>query len=83
VIKQICQSCDKQKNELHVRKSRLIPGIRLILCQSCIDNKFEPRWIIILHGRQRGAYSVEEYITRHRYVGTEIKAIELLVSQPS
>jgi len=82
-VNQSCQSCGKQKNELHVKRSRLIPGITLLLCQTCIDARFEPRWTIIIHGRQSGAYSVSDYIARHRYVGTEIAASELMSPQVS
>ena len=78
-VNQSCQSCGKQKNELHVKRSRLIPGITLLLCQTCIDARFEPRWTIIIHGRQNGAYEVTDYITKHRYVGEDIKAVELMV----
>jgi len=80
-MNQSCQCCNKQKNELHVKRSRLIPGITMMICQTCIDSKFEPRWAIIIHGRQNGAYEVSDYITKHRYVGEEIKAVELMAIQ--
>jgi hypothetical protein len=80
-VNQSCQSCNMQKNELHVRRSKLIKGITILMCQTCIDKKFEPRWIIIIHGRQNGAYEVQDYITKHRYVGEDIKAVELMAIQ--
>lgn len=77
----LCQSCDQQKASLKSRKSRLEPGIQLLICQTCIDAKREPRWIIILHGRKNGANSVATYITKRRYVGSEITASELIVPE--
>jgi len=75
----ICYSCSKQRAELFAKKSSLIAGVTLLMCQSCIDQKFEPRWTIILNARKNGAESVREYIIKKRYVGSEIKATELIV----
>ena len=74
----LCYSCNKSKNELSVKKSSLLP-INLLLCQACADSKFEPRWTIILSGRQYGHETVKDYIAKKKYVGEEIKASELLV----
>ena len=73
-----CYSCGKQKNELHQRKSDIIVGVALFMCQTCIDSKFEPRWVIILAGRQNGTESVRDYIIKRRYVGETISAEELI-----
>jgi hypothetical protein len=72
-----CYSCDQPKNELNPKKSSLL-GLNLLLCKKCIELKYEPRWIIILAGRKFGADSVREYIIKHRYVGKEISASELI-----
>ena len=48
------------------------------MCQSCIDSKFEPRWVIILSGRQNGADSVREYIIKRLYIGKTITDEELI-----
>lgn len=74
-----CYSCDKQKANLHAKKSVLIPGVSLLLCQTCIDNKFEPRWTIILSARKNGPDFVRDFIIKHRYIGEEIKATELII----
>jgi hypothetical protein len=50
-----------------------------MLCETCINNKFEPRWAIILAGRSNGSDSVREFILKKRYLGNEISASELLV----
>lgn len=73
-----CYSCSKSKNELHPKKSAIIDGVQLFMCQMCIDARFEPRWVIILAGRQKGADSVREYVIKHLYVGRDILAEELI-----
>lgn len=74
----LCFSCGKSKNELHPKKSDIMEGVMLYLCQLCIDNRYEPRWVIILGGRQNGAESVRDYIIKRRYVGNQISAEELI-----
>jgi hypothetical protein len=76
--KVLCYSCSKSKNELSAKKSVLLP-INLLLCKSCTDNKLEPRWIVILAGRQYGSDHVKEHIAKKRYVGVDITASELLI----
>jgi len=74
----LCYSCNKNKNKLNLRKSNLLP-INLLVCETCITSKFEPRWVIILSGRQFGSEYVREFIVKKRYIGNEISASELLV----
>ena len=74
----LCFSCGKQKNELQPKKSDIIDGVLLFMCQLCIESKFEPRWVIILGGRQKGTDSVRDYIVKRRYVGRTIDAEELI-----
>lgn len=76
--KVLCYSCNKSKNKLTAKKSVLLP-INLLLCSSCTDNKIEPRWIIIIAGRQYGADHVKDYIAKKRYIGLDITASELLI----
>lgn len=76
--KVLCYSCNKTKNKLSVKKSSLFQ-INLLMCETCVSSKFEPRWAIILAGRQFGADAVREFILKKRYVGDEISASELLV----
>lgn len=73
-----CYSCDKQKNELHPKKSELIDGVMCLMCQMCIDAKYEPRWVIILAARSKGADIVRDFIVKRRYIGKEILANELI-----
>jgi hypothetical protein len=74
----LCYSCNKTKNKLNVRKSILIP-INLLMCETCISSKFEPRWVVILAGRQLGSDAVKEFIIKKKYIGNDIAASELLV----
>jgi hypothetical protein len=74
----LCYSCNKTKNQLHAKRSALLP-INLLMCETCITSKFEPRWVVILSGRSNGADYVRDYVLKKRYVGNEISASELLV----
>jgi hypothetical protein len=76
--KVLCYSCNKSKNELSLKKSLILP-INLLLCKSCSDNKLEPRWTVILAGRQYGADHVKEFISKKKYSGPDITASELLI----
>ena len=75
----LCQSCEKPKSQVFSKNSNIIDSIGLVLCQSCIDAKYEPRWVIILAGRSNGPESVRNYINGRRYIGKEITASELIV----
>lgn len=74
----ICYSCNKNKNHLNPVKSQLL-NMTLFMCQTCIDAKFEPRWVIILAGRQKSPEYVRDYILKRKYIGKEIIASELIV----
>jgi hypothetical protein len=76
--KVLCYSCNKSKNKLSVKRSVLFP-INLLMCESCVLAKFEPRWVLILAGRQNGPDVVKEFIIKRKYLGEEISAAELLV----
>jgi hypothetical protein len=76
--KVLCYCCNKSKANLNLKRSSLLP-INLLMCETCISSKFEPRWTIILAGRQYGHEVVKEYIAKKKYVGEDIKASELLV----
>ena len=74
----LCYSCNKNKHKLNAKKSSLLP-INLLMCETCINAKLEPRWVIILAGRSSGADYVREFVLKKRYLGEEISASELLV----
>lgn len=75
----ICTSCGKHKDAsaIRTRKSKLITGMPLFLCESCLT--FEPRFVIILVARQPGGMEkVADYIRKKRYVGEPIHATDLV-----
>jgi hypothetical protein len=74
----LCYCCNKQKNKLSAKKSVLLP-INLLMCETCITTKFEPRWVVILAGRQNGPDSVKEFVIKKRYCGDDIAASELFI----
>jgi len=74
----VCYSCGQPKSELSNKKSTLFSSMNLLLCKNCIESKYEPRWIVILAGRKNGPNSVRDYIVKHKYVGKEISASELI-----
>jgi hypothetical protein len=51
----------------------------LFICETCTASKFEPRWVIILSGRQNGLDFIKEYILKKKYIGKEIAATEVIV----
>jgi hypothetical protein len=74
----LCFSCSKQKEQLHPYQSTLLKGVNLFMCQTCIDDKYEPRWVVILAGRQNGSEYVREYVIKRRYFGRPISAEEII-----
>jgi hypothetical protein len=74
----LCYSCNKSKNKLNAKRSSLLP-INLLMCESCINSKFEPRWVVILSGRQNGMESVRDFVLKKRYLGNDIAASELII----
>lgn len=67
-----CSSCDQIRFQLRRKQSKLIPAFTLNLCNDCIAKKYEPRWIIIMAGRQYGPEFVKDYLVPKRYHGDEI-----------
>ena len=56
-----------------------MPGMKLLLCNECLDKKREPRYIIVIVGRgEDGWDKVKNYIKQRRYVGDEISTHELV-----
>jgi hypothetical protein len=75
----ICSSCKKQKESLKQRQSKLVPGMIWNLCQTCADNNFEPRYMVILYGKQVGLDNkdIKRVLDQHLYVGDPILAKEI------
>lgn len=73
-----CDCCDSSKSELFARKSLVLPGTNYKMCRTCIENKLEPRWSIILAGRSFGHERVRKLILNHQYIGPEISYAEII-----
>ena len=73
-----CYSCNKQKNEIHPKKSELLDGVVSLMCQNCIDLRYEPRWVVVLAARSKGPDTVRDFILKRRYIGNDILAHELI-----
>lgn len=74
-----CSSCNKQKIELHAKKSKLLPNLSLYMCSSCIEKKFEPRFTIVLAARN--GIDVYDYVWNRRYYGDDILGKEILLKK--
>lgn len=72
-----CAVCQKNKHQLRARRSKLNQQT-MFVCNTCFDRKLEPRWLIIVTGQDEGIDFVQEYLVKHRYVGDEITAVDLV-----
>ena len=63
---------------MNLKKSVLLQ-INLLMCETCISSKYEPRWAVVIAGRQYGADLVKEFVMKKRYCGNDITASELLI----
>lgn len=72
-----CSCCGKQRAEIHAARSKLVPGVPLFMCNECIRGKHEPRFVIILAGRDTGPESVADYIVKRQFCGADILFTEV------
>ena len=68
----ICASCRQPKYRLTPKKSKLKPDQVLLLCETCIKQRLEPRWIVVMVGRDKGAEAVKDFVRPKRYLGEPI-----------
>ena len=76
-----CTVCRRHRAVLRPRKSKLLPGTTLLLCNECFESKREPRFAVIMVARDTktgGIEMVGDYIRGHRYYGDKIRADELI-----
>jgi hypothetical protein len=50
----------------------------MFVCNDCFENKYEPRWLIIITGQNEGMEKIADYLLHHKYVGDEIAAADLV-----
>lgn len=74
----LCQSCGLQRNKLNAIHSRIFPEHKIIICGVCLENRYEPRSLVILGARQLGWSHVEEFIRKSLYHGEPIPAADVL-----
>ena len=73
----ICAACRKPKNSLVAKRSKLRPEIILLMCDTCIKMRMEPRGIVMLVGREQGAEAIKDFIRPKRYHGDPILVEDL------
>ncbi len=77
-----CVVCNKQRDpgQIHKGQSKLLPSAdNFFICDTCVEQKKEPRSFIIIVARTKGFKAVAEYIKFHRYEGETITATEIIV----
>lgn len=72
-----CTSCKRPKRELKRKNSKLLTGVPMYLCQSCLDGKMEPRGFVVLAAREHGLEYVSNWIKPQRYIGEPITLREV------
>lgn len=72
-----CAVCKKNKFQLRNRKSKL-NGQPMFVCNDCFNNKYEPRWLVIITAQDEGIEAVSDFLVNHKYVGEPIPASDLL-----
>jgi len=76
----ICASCGEAKAELHAKRSQLFNSMKILLCNSCTESKYEPRYLVIMYARSRGVDAIlSKVINQRRYVGKTIEATDVIV----
>lgn len=72
-----CAVCQKNKFQLRNRRSKL-NGQQMFVCNDCFDNKYEPRWLIIITAQDEGIEAVQDLLLNRKYIGKEIPAVDLV-----
>jgi hypothetical protein len=72
-----CVCCKKPRLELKPSKSPLIESMSLLMCETCLQAKHQPRHIVIIAARSKSTDYVRDYIVKVRYCGQKITAEEI------
>jgi hypothetical protein len=59
-------------------RSSLINTMEIVMCNTCISKRLEPRYIVIIAARTAGIDSVRKVISERRYLGDLISASDIL-----
>lgn len=71
----VCDSCGKQRETLIAVVSKLMESMKFNLCNHCNTDEFqmEPRWLLILVGRQ--GENVEYWVNNRLYCGEDVEPL--------
>lgn len=72
-----CVCCKKPKLTLKPVQSPLIKSMQLLMCETCLQAKHQPRHVLIITARSKGLDLIREYIVKVRYCGAKIAADEV------
>lgn len=72
----MCSCCYREDSNLTVRRSRLIGGQRMAVCNDC--NGHELRSLVVLCGRTNGPGYISKQLIDKLYCGPEILARDLV-----
>ena len=73
-----CVSCNKPKFELKQVPSKLLPGMKFLMCNDCTTLGHEPRWAIVMAGQQFGTQAVRSHVVGHKFTGDKITLDEVV-----
>lgn len=73
-----CQCCDKQKDSLQRSVSSLIPGVTITMCKTCLSQKHEPKFYVILAFHAGNNEAAKQFVKNNRYCGNEITAKQIV-----
>jgi len=74
----LCSCCNHQRAELSPVESNLFNQQTLLMCNTCIDARHQPRWLIIIAARSTGMNNkITRLIRDQKYCGKEITGKEL------
>jgi hypothetical protein len=50
----------------------------MFVCNDCFENKYEPRWLVIITAQEDGVSAVQDFLINKKYIGNEIPAVDLI-----
>lgn len=73
-----CDSCSMSLS-LVLQESVVMPGFFMYLCELCVSNRMEPRWLILSSVKSIGMNNATKKVIKDkRYNGEKITADEVL-----
>jgi len=72
-----CSVCNGIKNTLTLSPSQIMPKMNLYLCNTCLAQGYEPRYLVVLAARSFGADYVKKFLDGNLYVGKPVTSKDL------